>query len=372
VVSAPRTTPRLEVSDLVKSGDLERVRVTAAGSDGPGWVVVREDDGLGSPGPIVGQRLIGDGTHTNLDIGVGRRVRDAETFWAELYVDAGQGGVFEPDGADVRLLGPSPFTITLDLEPSVGVADQTLLLSLRLRVDDARTSRGGWLVAQEDDGGAPGAVLGTTAIPDGIVGGTWLPVARPLVDDEVVWVSAWETLGGGAFDPALDAPYEDGEGAPVRRAITVTVPLGTPAARLLLDVADGAFTWATVPAWVGLEDLAPGTLTLREGWRYALLNAAADAHPVAFIADGGAPGLDVVYLSQSGEGLLEEDADIAWTQDGDALAFTVTEALVASVDGYRCELHPDALRGAVSYRLAPEDPEGEPQEPEDPGHEPGE
>lgn len=362
VIGAARTTPALEVDDLVKSGDLQRVRVGRASSDGPGWVVVREAGGGGGAGPIVGQRRIGDGVSTNLDIGVGRQVRDGETFWAELYADQGVDGVFEPEGADPLRVGAVAFGITLDLEPAVEVEDEALSLSLRLRVDEARTSRGGWVVAQEDDGGAPGEVLGAVAIGGGVVGGTWLAVARPLEDGEVVWISAWEELGGAAeFDPEVDGIYEDGDGAAALWAVTVAVAAGTPAARLVADVVSGAWAWSTVPAWVGDEDVVGGEITLREGWRYEVRNEAFDAHPLALVlADADDVALDVVQLSQSGEGPLEEDEGVAWVEDDDEATFTVTAALMAAVDAYRCEAHPATLRGAVSYRALPEEPAPEP------------
>ena len=58
----------------------------------------------------------------------------------------------------------------------------------------------------------------------------------------------------------------------------------------------------------------------------------------------------MVLLSQAEAGLLEEDPEINWQDDGTTSTFTYTGALLGALTGYRSNTHPEDMRGDVSGR----------------------
>ena len=132
----------------------------------------------------------------------------------------------------------------------------------------------------------------------------------------------------------------------------VTVPAGTPAVRINLSnsLTDG-YTYVDgeparhADAIVGDEPLNP-SITLTTGWRYEITNANAADHPFEFVTLGDP---DVAQLSQAADLIgLEEDADIAWAEAGNAMTFTAAESFFAAVTGYHCQFHPGTMRGAIA------------------------
>ncbi len=96
------------------------------------------------------------------------------------------------------------------------------------------------------------------------------------------------------------------------------------------------------------------TINLIVGKRYAIVSlGAVVGHPFQVIAKGSSSVNDIVLLAEgSAVGSLESDSGINWTDDSNGnLQFTVTSGLVAAMTqsghttGYRCEQHPDAMRG---------------------------
>ena len=103
-------------------------------------------------------------------------------------------------------------------------------------------------------------------------------------------------------------------------------------------------------AWEVVEDesgaVAPTgeenpTMTFEVGRRYAVENRGWGSHPFV-LRDGD----DAALLSQAAGGEYEDDAEVNWVDDGDSLAFTVTEALAADLSYYICTVH-GAMRGGV-------------------------
>lgn len=94
------------------------------------------------------------------------------------------------------------------------------------------------------------------------------------------------------------------------------------------------------------------TLTLSVGTRYRFENRGWSAHPLAFRDQG-----DNALLTQSnyGTGSFENDSAVNWVDNGEELAFTVTESLAAEFDDYVCTIH-SSMEGSLDTRTPQEEP----------------
>jgi len=101
---------------------------------------------------------------------------------------------------------------------------------------------------------------------------------------------------------------------------------------------------------VGPTGVSNPALSLVVGTRYRVENLGWSFHPLAFRdADGTA------LLTQGGQGTFEGDDAVDWTDDGNELAFTLTEDLAAELDSYICTLH-SAMEGPVETAEDTDDP----------------
>lgn len=109
-VEGERVTPPFSLTNLVavqpyvmvvdQQVDESSVIVSAALSDGPGWLVVHAQ-AEGNPGPIIGSQALQPGLTENLKVKI-EEADATETLYAMLHVDAGELGRFEfPDGPDI-------------------------------------------------------------------------------------------------------------------------------------------------------------------------------------------------------------------------------------------------------------------------------
>lgn len=133
------------------------------------------------------------------------------------------------------------------------------------------------------------------------------------------------------------------------------------------------------------EEVAPTgeenpTLTLTVGTRYAFENNGWDAHPLAFRDDADEPLLSQAGTDEDDDdeddgdsgpsysltplaaGEYADDADVDWVDDGDRVAFTLTEDLAGELDNYVCTIH-----GAMVGDIETETPTDEPQDDGAPG-----
>lgn len=115
---------------------------------------------------------------------------------------------------------------------------------------------------------------------------------------------------------------------------------------------EGASAWLIQSADedVGPTGVSNPTLSLTVGTRYRFENLGWSGHPLAFRDAADAP-----LLTQDGQGSFEDDAAVDWVDNGDDLAFTVTEALADELDNYVCTVHP-AMEGTVEAEKA-DDPD---------------
>jgi len=86
------------------------------------------------------------------------------------------------------------------------------------------------------------------------------------------------------------------------------------------------------------------TLTVTEtGTRVRVENGGYPNHPLEFRDESG-----TVLLSQSTTGSFDDDSAVNWVDDGDTIAFTITNDLASSLAEYRCTVHVNAMVGDVS------------------------
>jgi len=116
----------------------------------------------------------------------------------------------------------------------------------------------------------------------------------------------------------------------------------------------GASAWEVTEVQGG-DDLAPTgeenpTLSLQVGTRYTFENGGWSFHPLAFRDEN-----DNALLTQDGTGRFEDDPAVDWTDDGDILAFTLTDGLAAELDDYICTVH-SLMNGDIETTAAQDEP----------------
>lgn len=87
-----------------QSGDGSTVTVDSVTISGaPGWVVVHADND-GSPGAVLGQEWIPEGTSTDVTVTLDTALEESQSLWPMLHEDAGEEGTYEFPGADVPVM----------------------------------------------------------------------------------------------------------------------------------------------------------------------------------------------------------------------------------------------------------------------------
>ena len=114
----------------------------------------------------------------------------------------------------------------------------------------------------------------------------------------------------------------------------------------------GASAWVLNSAGeeIGETGVPNPALTLTVGTRYRFENLGWSFHPLAFRDEA-----DNALLTQSGSGSFENDSAVDWVDNGEELAFTVTESLAAEFDDYVCTVHP-SMEGNLGAQAPQEAP----------------
>ena len=231
--------PEVQVSDQVVLNG--HVTVDYVFSEGPGFIVIHADNGSGSFGAVIGNRVLSPGANYNVSVPIDASAATS-TVYAMLHVDSGELGVYEfgtVEGAD----GP----VVVDGAPvSPGFAVAVINAQDQFVEANSYTAASvtvdaiGWLVIHADNDGGPGPVLGATQIAAGI--NTDVTVE---LDEAGLTPILWPMLH---VDTGVEGTYEFGtvEGAdgPVRLngAVAVSAVSTVPAVRMADQVvlhADG-------------------------------------------------------------------------------------------------------------------------------------
>ncbi len=175
-------TPSVAVEEqAVENGTVTVPEVVAAEA---GWIVIHADNGSGAPGPVIGQTAVEVGINSDVVVEIDADAA-TDTLHAMLHVDAGEAGVYEFPGDDVpvRVDGTvvnEPFNAAMDeamidgniteidiITPSITVENQPLTDDVVV-VPTAYSAVDGWLVIHASADGAPGPVIGQTAVIEGV------------------------------------------------------------------------------------------------------------------------------------------------------------------------------------------------------------
>lgn len=246
-------------------------------------------------------------------------------------------------------------TTGCDNDPICGVTTPATLvladLTTLLVIPSVEAATAGHVVIYTNAAGAPSTTaIGSTPVAAGTTANVTVELTRRAVDGETLHARLHRDDGDGVFEgAAIDMPATL-DGMQVFDTFVVDVTAGTPDLELritgtvgTMDYVFGAGRPTTFAA-----DLPTGNdpaITLRRGFRYRVVNAAASGHPFELVT--GNPGTP--QLSQAIVGApLESNADIAWVEDGNDVLFTVDIDLEV-VDAYRCSVHTGAMRGDITY-----------------------
>ena len=232
-------SPGVIVSDQTLTV-VDRVTVSQVMSDGPGFVVIREQTS-GMIGGILGFAPVSIGTNLNVAVDVTRFANDGETLYATLHSDDGDVGVFEFDGGGNGLDLPvsdmdgpiaAAFVVAVPeaIEPAVMVNHQVADPMDTVVVAKAVSVGPGWIVIHEDDGsGGIGGILGQALLSDGINLDVSVNLSRDAVDGETLYAMLYSDdgmLGTFEFDGGgngLDLPVSDMNGV-IGPSFVVTAP----------------------------------------------------------------------------------------------------------------------------------------------------
>ncbi len=238
------------------------------------------------------------------------------------------------DDADVQVTGDAA-TLIGD-QPTDGTS---------VTVDFTRVDDGGFLAIHDSsllDGEPLESVRGVSEyLEPGTAKDLEVELDDPLVGDDVLVAMAHrDTNDDETFDfvesgGEADGPYVDGDGDAV--VDTAEALFLSSEATVTLDNV-GARAWEVAGTDGDAASASAGQNPIvnlqRTGVRYTVENNGWDAHPLALRDEA-----DEALLSQSGEGSFEDDEAVDWVDDGDSVAFTLTEDLAAQLDNYACTVH---------------------------------
>jgi hypothetical protein len=226
IVSAAFTVtfaPRVTAEDQDVS-PTDEVVVALARVDGPGWIVIRADDG--GPGPVLGQVSLQHGTQRDLRVTLSRHVRSHETLFAALHTDDGVLGAFEFDGVsglDAPVLdrdgNPVAPPFVVRFEPALAVDTQFCDPTTVVTVGAVTSDGPGFVVIHE--GAGEGPVLGHAPVPNGAHPGPFPVTLQRAVrqGETLVAVLHQDTGAVGTFEftgpGSPDGPATNSAGAPV-------------------------------------------------------------------------------------------------------------------------------------------------------------
>lgn len=252
--------PVIEVAEQAVGED-GVVRVDSVLLPQDGWLAIHgEVDGR--PGPLLGVVPVPAGRHEAIAITIPWR-DGTPTLYAALYADNGEPLRFDYQAEDEALLASgepvvTPFEVTFPID--IFVLDQPLVEGT-FEVERVISNGPGWLVAYFDDNGAPGLIIGSAPLEDGLNERVQVEVLASAATDVLHLRLHEDTVPGDEFDfPRVDQPVlYDG-----RLPGTVTFSL-TPGNYLIVDdqplpstgTASAVLTVdlvvVNVPTWVAIE-----------------------------------------------------------------------------------------------------------------------
>jgi hypothetical protein len=227
---------------------LDEVTVDEVYSDGPGWIVIHEDD-EDAPGAVIGNAAVTDGMSTDVTVTLDRDIADGETLYAMLHVDDPEDGQYTFDASADEPEDPpavdadgevvvDPFVVSAPgaQGPSVTVSDQTANPANEVVVDEAVSDGAGWIVIHEQNaaGDEIAGVIGHAALSDGTNTDVTVTLDRDVEDGETLYAMLHTddpADGNYTFDGQADQPEDppvESEGEVVVEPFVVSTPTDEP------------------------------------------------------------------------------------------------------------------------------------------------
>ncbi|MEZ4269608.1 MAG: hypothetical protein R3F39_24885, partial [Myxococcota bacterium] len=251
------TVPSVVVSDQTLASP-RAVVVDKVESPVKGWIVIHEDNGAGAFGGVIGFAQIAAGSNADVSVTLDRDALNGEALYAMLHVEAGETDVYEFPGPDVPattasgdVIAPA-FTVLGGgvgpaVVPAVSVVDQKVSPKNSVVVAEVTSSGPGFIVIHEDDGaGSFGAVIGHTAVVNGVNADVRVTLSRDAVNGETLYAMLHTDAGTvGTYEfPGPDAPVTDAGGAVITPSFKVlsggVEPPPKPAVTVAAQTADPA------------------------------------------------------------------------------------------------------------------------------------
>jgi hypothetical protein len=191
-----------------------------------GFVVIHIDEG-GRPGAVAGWSWFTPGYNSGIEVLLDLGIDPTPVLFPMLHADTGTVGQYEfgsVQGVDLPVrVGDAIVTFPINAAPALVVNDQPLGEGGTLVIAEALIDAQGWLVIHSDANGAPGPVIGVTALSPGL----HRNVSVTLSDVGAAGSRVFPMLH---YDTGVVGEYEfgivQGADAPVRvRGNVIVVPL---------------------------------------------------------------------------------------------------------------------------------------------------
>ncbi len=195
------TVPSARVSQQIVT---DTVVAESVVSDGPGFLVIHQESGEGSPGPVIGFAAVEAGTNLDVVIDVDP-AGVTPVLWPMLHVDTGEVGTYEfgqVEGADgpVRNSAGDVITFRTLSAPSFTALAQPVQENGAINIGTVLAADNGWMVIHADNGeGGPGPVIGFSPVLAGLnenVGvlltGDMTPTVFPMLHVDTGELGAYE------------------------------------------------------------------------------------------------------------------------------------------------------------------------------------
>jgi hypothetical protein len=211
-ISVLTITPSVQVEDQTPA-PLNEVVVKHAVSDGPGWIVIHENDSNGKPGAVLGQTALVEGDNDAIKVTLSRDVVNGELLYAMLHKDEGALGTYEFPGPDVPVtnaegdvIAPAFTVLTVAEVVGIEVQDQEVDPINVVHIARVTALAPGFLVIYEPTMDANkvnqfGRIIGSTPISSGIQSDVTVMLSRDARDGETLSAVLHVDLGNaGVFE----------------------------------------------------------------------------------------------------------------------------------------------------------------------------
>jgi hypothetical protein len=162
-VSGQDAGPSISANDQVSLDGT--VSIASVTSEGPGFVVIYNDSGRGSPSIPIGNVAVSAGTSENVSVEIDLNLA-TPTLFAQLHEESGDEGFDRTAGADA-IVEAEGEPVRAEFNVAILSASDQLVAENTVTVDSVVISEPGWLVIHSDSEGAPGPVLGQTLLEPG-------------------------------------------------------------------------------------------------------------------------------------------------------------------------------------------------------------